>query len=84
MFHGKTVEFDRAKENWVSYFEGMTDFFEANGIEEETIKKKFLWSAGAQRYKLLKSLSVPSKSAGKSFQELVPSRSKTKFNSRKI
>ena len=41
MFHGKTVEFDKAKENWVSYFEGMTVFFEVNGLKEETIKKFF-------------------------------------------
>ena len=63
---------DKANEDWVNYVERMTLFFEANGIEEETKRKVILLSSvGAQTYKLLKSLSVPSKPAHKTFQELV-------------
>ena len=70
MFYGKITEFDKISEDWVSYVERMTLFFEANGIEEET-KTILLSSVGAQTYKLLKGLSVPNKSADKTLQELV-------------
>ena len=58
MFHGKITKFGKL-------------FFEASGIEKETEKKAILLSsARAQTYKLLKSLSAPSKMADKTFQEL--------------
>ena len=41
MFYGKITEFDKISEDWVSYVERMTLFFEANGIEEETNKDYF-------------------------------------------
>ena len=72
MFYLKTTEFDKASEGWTSYFERVTLFFEANRIEEETKKKAILRSiVREQMYKLLKSLSVPSKPADKTFPELV-------------
>ena len=72
MFYGKTTKFDKANENWVSYVERMTLFFEGKGIEEETKKKTILLSSvETQMLKLLKSLSVPSKPANKKFKELV-------------
>ena len=71
MFYGKTTKFDKANENWVSYVERMTLFFEGKGIEEETKKKTILLSSvETQTYKLLKSLSVPSKPEDKTFKEL--------------
>ena len=71
-FYGKITEFDKANEHWLHYVVWMTLFFEANKIEEEMKKKAILLSSvGAQTYKLLKSLSVPSKPAAKTFQELI-------------
>ena len=56
MFYGKITEFDKISEDWVSYVERMTLFFEANGIEEETNKDYFAiecWSTDVQVTKRL-------------------------------
>ena len=56
MFYGKITEFDKISEDWVSYVERMTSFFEANGIEEETNQDYFAiacWSTDVQVTKRL-------------------------------
>ena len=40
MFYRKITEFDKPNEDWVSYVKRMTLFFEANGTEEGTKKKR--------------------------------------------
>ena len=58
----KITKFDKANEDWVSYVERMALFFEANRTEKEMKKKAILlFNVGLLSYKLLKSLSVPSK-----------------------
>ena len=72
MFYGKITGFDKTNEDWVSYVERMTLFFEANRIGEGTEKEVILLlSVGAQTSKLFKSLSVPTQPADKKFQGLV-------------
>ena len=56
MFYEKITEFDKISEDWVSYVERMTLFFEANRIEEETNKDYSAfecWSTGVQVTKRL-------------------------------
>ena len=54
MFCGKITEFDKSNEDWVSYVERVTLFFETNGIEGKRKKGYLLSSVGVQTYKLLR------------------------------
>ena len=48
MFCGKITEFDKSNEDWVSYVERVTLFFETNGIEGKRKKGYLLSSVGVQ------------------------------------
>ena len=68
IFYQNITEFDKANEDLVSSVKIMTVFFEADGNEEETKKKAILLSSvWTHTYKLLKSLSMPTKPTDKTF-----------------
>ena len=70
--YGKVDEYEREREDWVSYIERIMLFFEANEIEEDSKKKAILLSSvGAGTYKVIKSLAMPNKPAEKTFNEIV-------------
>ena len=70
--YGKINEYEKDKEDWICYIERIILFFEANEIQEESKKKAILLSSvGAETYKVIKSLPIPSKPTEKTFEEIV-------------
>ena len=70
--YGKINEFEKDKEDWICYVERIILFFEANEIQEESKKKAILLSSvGAETYKVIKNLAIPSKPTEKMFEEIV-------------
>ena len=72
--HGNVGEFDPEREDWVSYTERLSQYFIANGIDEDAAATKsaiFLSVCGASMYQLMRNLSAPQNLTEKSFIELV-------------
>ena len=61
--HGSVGEFNPDREDWISYTERLTQYFVANGISEEGVKRKaiLLSSCGAATYQLIRNLVAPKK-----------------------
>ena len=70
----KIDKFIPATGDWTQYIERMNQFFIANKICEEPIKKAILLSSGgAEIYSLLRNFAAPAKPSDKSYNGLVKS-----------
>ena len=70
--HGNIEEFNRAKEDWVSYCERMQQYFMANDIATDDKKKAILLSTcGAETYQLIWSLVALQKPTEKYLSDIV-------------
>ena len=70
--HGNIGEFNRAKEDWVSYCERIQQYFMANDITTDDKKKAILLSTcGAETYQLIRSLVALQKLTEKSLSDIV-------------
>lgn len=70
--HGNIGEFNRAREDWVSYCERMQQYFTANDIATDDKKRAILLSTcGAETYQLIRSLVAPQKPTDKSLTDII-------------
>jgi len=72
--HGVMGPFDSSQEDWLSYVARLENYFVANDITEdkETKRQAILLSfCGVPTYRLIKSLSAPTKPEEVSFKDLV-------------
>ena len=63
-------EFD-SEENWSSYTERLTEYFEANNIEQEKDRAALLSVCGAETYQLIRNLLAAAKQSSKTYKQLV-------------
>ena len=64
-------EFDPSKEDWSSYIERLTEYFEANNIEQERDRAALLSVCGAETYQLIRDLLAAAKPSSKTYKQLV-------------
>ena len=70
--HGNIGEFNRAREDWISYWERMQQYFTANDIATDDKQRAILLSTcGAETYQLIRSLVAPQKPTDKSLRDII-------------
>ena len=70
--HGNIGEFNRAREDWISYWEQMQQYFTANDIATDDKQRAILLSTcGAETYQLIRSLVAPQKPTDKPLRDII-------------
>jgi hypothetical protein len=68
---GEIEAFDRTIEPWSSYVERLAQYFKANKVDDSLKVASLLSLIGGKTYNLLRTLTSPTKSAEKSYQEII-------------
>ena len=67
---GNMEPFDEGVEDWPTYLERLEQFFVVNNVKDEKRKSHLITFLGAKTYRLLKSLTAPTKPSDKTYEEL--------------